>query len=272
MNANDIGLPSFDALLRLIATLRGENGCPWDRKQTPVTLSIYLIEEMYELVEAINAEDAEAVMEELGDVLFQVLFLAFLYEQSNRFSLQQVLEKIIGKMVHRHPHVFGSDMVETAGEVKERWRKIKQQEKGGGHSLLDSVPAGMPALMRAYRISERAAGTGFDWDDLPGVMDQAEKEWAEFKAEVGHSATFKASRKKALMELGDVLFTLINVARLAGLHPETALSQSTQKFIRRFKWMEAMAAEGNNPLESLSRDEMERLWEAAKKVDPPIEE
>jgi len=265
----DIGAPSFEALLRLIAILRGEEGCPWDRKQTPATLSIYLIEEIYELVEAITSDDTEAVLEELGDVLFQVFFMAYLYEQAQRFSFQQVLEKIIGKMVHRHPHVFGSEKVDTADEVKQRWRRIKQQEKGVKHSLLDSVPASMPALMRAYRISERAAGTGFDWDDLSGVMKQAEQEWIEFTAETGDVATSEMAKSKASMELGDVLFTLVNVARLAGIHPETALSQSTQKFIRRFKCMEAMAADNLSTLESLPRDEMERLWQAAKKADPP---
>lgn len=268
----ELGPPSFESLLRLIAALRGENGCPWDRKQTPTTLSVYLIEEIYELVEAISSDDAEAILEELGDVLFQVLFVAYLYEQAHRFSLQQVLEKIIGKMVHRHPHVFGAEKVATADEVKQRWRRIKQQEKGVQHSLLDSVPTGMPALMRAYRISERAAGTGFDWDDLPGVMKQAEQEWAEFKVEVGDGEPSDRSKSKASIELGDVLFTLVNVARLAGIHPETALAQSTQKFIQRFNWMEAAAAEKNKSFESLPRDEMERLWDAAKKVGSPSNE
>ncbi len=268
---NDTNCPSFEALRRLIATLRGANGCPWDRKQTPGTISVYLIEEMYELVEAIAADDGAAVLEELGDVLFQILFVAHLYEQSGRFSLDQVLEKIIAKMIHRHPHVFGAETAETAGDVKKRWRQIKQQEKGADDSLLDSVPSGMPALMRAYRISERAAGTGFDWDELRGVMTQTEQEWTEFKAEVGNGEACAMDKSKAAMELGDVLFTLVNVARLAGIHPETALTQSTRKFIRRFKYMEAMALENKRPLESLARDEMEALWQAAKMTDPSAE-
>ncbi len=264
VEAKDLNTPTIESLLRLIAILRGEKGCPWDRKQTPDTLSVYLIEEVYELVEAIAADDTEAVLEELGDVLFQVFFTAAIYEQSGRFSLEQVLQKIIGKMIRRHPHVFGAEKVETAGEVKKRWRRIKQEEKGIADSLLDSVPSGMPALMRAYRISERAAGTGFDWDDLSGVMHQAELEWAEFSAETQEAPTCPASKAKAAMEFGDVLFTMVNVARLAGIHPETALSQSTQKFIRRFKCMELMAAENHTTVESLSRDEMERLWRVAK--------
>jgi nucleoside triphosphate diphosphatase len=255
-------------LQRLIAILRGEGGCPWDRKQTPATLSIYLIEEIYELVDAIAGGDPAAIMEELGDVLFQVLFVAHLYEQDGRFALQQVLERIIGKMIHRHPHVFGSEKIDSAGEVKAQWRRIKQQEKEACRSLLESVPAGMPALMRAYRVSERAAGTGFDWNGLAEVMTQAEREWAEFKEEVGDGGTTAMDRSKAAMELGDVMFTLVNVARLAGIHPETALSQSTRKFIRRFKWMETAATAEEKPLETLSRDALDRLWETAKKHDP----
>jgi MazG family protein len=269
MTDRDIGPASFEALRRLIATLRSEDGCPWDRKQTPTTLSTYLIEEIYELVDAIATGDPAAILEELGDVLFQVLFVAYLYEQEHRFTLQQVLERIIGKMVHRHPHVFGSEKAVSAREVKEQWRRIKQQEKGESHSLLESIPSGMPALMRAYRISERAAGTGFDWDGLAEVMMQAEQEWAEFRTEVGDGSASGMDRSKAAMEFGDVLFTLVNVARLAGIHPETALSRSTRKFIRRFNWMETAAKTGGSGLEGLSRDVMDRLWESAKKNDPP---
>ncbi len=258
--------PSIDTLQELIIALRSENGCPWDRKQTPESLCIYLIEEVYELVEAMAADDTDAIREELGDVLFQIFFVAYLYRQEGRFTLEVVLAQILNKMIRRHPHVFGSDKVENAGEVKQRWREIKQQEKGrSSDSLLDSVPTGMPALMRSYRISERAAGTGFDWDTLEGVIAQAETEWSEFKAEVKKAkSSTRADKTDISMEFGDVLFTLANVARLAGIHPETALSQSTQKFIRRFKLMEAMAVEQNSTLEQIQRDEMERLWQAAK--------
>lgn len=259
--------PTFETLQRLIAILRGEQGCPWDRKQTPITLSVYLIEEIYELVDAIASDDTKAILEELGDVLFQVFFTAYIYEQDHRFSFPQVLQKIIGKMIHRHPHVFGSEKVETTGEVKKQWQRIKQEEKGKQHSLLDSIPAGMPALMRAYRISERAAGTGFDWDTLSGVMHQVEQEWAEFSAEVKDAPTGEKAKAKATMEFGDVLFTMVNAARLAGIHPETALSRSTQKFIKRFKYMEARAAGSHMRLESMPRDEMERLWQAAKESE-----
>jgi tetrapyrrole methylase family protein/MazG family protein len=267
----DTDNPSFKTLRNLIAALRGEGGCPWDRKQTPSTVTVYLIEEMYELVEAIRNDDAEGVMEELGDVLFQVLFIVYMYQQEGRFSLEQVLDRVIQKMIRRHPHVFSTQKVENCSEVRQQWRRIKQAEKGGQGSLLDSVPSGMPALMRAFRVSERAAGIGFDWDKLDDVMAQAEDEWLEFKQEVDLSDPLKSSGPKAALEFGDVLFSLVNVARFAGIHPETALSGSTGKFIRRFQHMEAAAADRERPLESLSKEQLAYLWGAAKKEDPPIE-
>ena len=269
-SVEDAGCPaSVDGLRRLIARLRGENGCPWDRKQTPSSLSVYAVEEMYELADAIISDNSEAVLEELGDVLFQILFISHLFEEMGRFTFDQVLERIIAKMIHRHPHVFGSEKARTSRQVKQRWREIKQQEKGATHSMLDSIPATMSALMRAYRVSERAAGTGFDWDSLQGVLRQAEQEWDEFKAEIGSGAFSEDEKENAAMEMGDILFTLVNVARIAGIHPETALSRSTQKFIGRFRHMEAMAAERRTSLDALQRDEMERLWQAAKLAEPP---
>jgi MazG family protein len=270
-SVEETGPASVEALRRLITRLRGENGCPWDRKQTPSSLSIYAVEEMYELADAITSDNSDAILEELGDVLFQIFFISHLFEEMGRFAFDQVIERIIAKMIHRHPHVFGSEKAETSRQVKQRWRQIKQQEKGDAHSLLDSIPATMSALMRAYRVSERAAGTGFDWDSLQGVLRQAEQEWDEFKAEIGQGVTSETEKDKAAMELGDVLFTLVNVARIAGIHPETALSRSTQKFIGRFKHMEAMAAERHTSLDALPRDEMEGLWQAAKMAEPPHE-
>jgi MazG family protein len=261
--------PSFSAVLDLIAALRAENGCPWDRKQTPRSSSVYLIEEAYELVDAILCDDDAAIREELGDVLFQVLFLLSLYQQAGRMTVSEVLAQNLKKMIRRHPHVFGAEKMDTAGEVKQRWKEIKRQEKGRSNapaSLLDSVPAGMPGLMRAFRISERAAGAGFEWDHLGEVIEQVESEWAEFKAELHlNQPGAPVDKGKAAMEFGDVLFSMINVARVAGLHPETALSTSTQKFIDRFRKMEDMAAEKNTRLEDLPREEMEDLWRTVKK-------
>ena len=261
--------PTFAAVLELIAALRAENGCPWDRKQTPKSMTVYLIEEAFELVEAIQADETAAILEEMGDVLFQILFLMYLYQQEGRFSFTDVLGRNLAKMIHRHPHVFGTDKVDSAAQVKQRWRQLKQQEKGKvSESILDSVPAGLPALMRAYRISERAAGIGFDWDSPAGVMAQAEAEWAEFREEVRLlSQETPDERAQVEMEFGDVLFTLINVARLMGIHPESALSRSTLKFIKRFKQMERMAAEQGKTISDISRQDMEILWSAAKEAD-----
>lgn len=255
--------PTIEAVIDLIAALRDENGCPWDRKQTPDTLTVYLIEETYELVEAIAANDTAAIQEELGDVLFQILFLVYLYQQEGRFQFSDVLAQNIGKMIRRHPHVFGTDKVDSAGQVKKRWREIKKEEKKATGSLMDSVPPGMPALMRAYRISERAVGAGFEWGNLNEVLAQAESEWTEFKHELGRESR-AIENSNAALEFGDVLFTLINVARWANIHPETALTRSTQKFIQRFKKMESMAARQDRTLETVPRDEMEALWEAVK--------
>lgn len=259
--------PTLDDLLQLIGRLTGDGGCPWDRKQTPRSLTVYLIEEVYELVEAVLAEDMDAIEEEMGDVLFQIFFLFFLFQQKNRMRLDRVLSKNLSKMIRRHPHVFGTDKVDSTAQVKKRWREIKKAEKNGSGqaSVLDTVPSGMSALMRAYRISERAAGTGFEWADLEGVIAQVEAEWAEFKSEIRSSAATGAKASEdAAMEFGDVLFSMVNVARFAHFHPETALSRSTLKFVDRFKRMEAMAADRSESLEQLQRDELEQLWESAK--------
>lgn len=260
--------PTIERLRDLISALRGEKGCPWDRKQTPSSLAIYLIEEMYELVEAIEADDTAAIREELGDVLFQLFFLVTLYQEAGRFSLEAVLKQIIEKMVRRHPHVFGKARVGGADAVKAQWRRIKAQEKSSpDQSILDSVPSGTPALMRAFRISERAAGIGFDWPDLGGVIQQVEAEWQEFKDELDMPEPQEPKRSNQVMEFGDLLFSMINVARLAKIHPETALSRSTQKFIRRFRQMEMLARESERSLEDVPRDEMEVLWERTKSTE-----
>lgn len=261
----------LERLIQLIESLRGENGCPWDRRQTPQSMAPYAIEETYEMVEAIHADDAAAVCEELGDALFHLIFIVQCYAEQGRFTLEEVIEGITAKMIRRHPHVFGSSQADTPEKVRQQWHEIKQGEKRGQGqtSILDSIPSGLPALMRAYRISERAARSGFDWDDLQGVMEKAEEEWGEFKTELTRpnrapdAAEADPDGRRAL-ELGDVFFTLINVARLARLHPETVLSRSTQKFERRFRRMEVMAGKEGGPVSSLSRRKLDRLWETAK--------
>ena len=255
------------ALKALIETLRGENGCPWDRKQTPKSMSVFLIEEMYELVDAIAKSDADAIREELGDVLFHILFVATVFEEREEFDLADVLGDVTEKMVRRHPHVFGEASVETAEDVKKQWHKIKSQEKEASRqvSILDSIPKSMPSLMRAYRVSERAVRAGFDWNDMNGVLEKAEEEWDEFKREMKAAASRDENRRRKSLEFGDVLFTLVNVARFAGVHPETALAESTNKFEKRFKHMEKLVSEQNRNIEAASRSELDRMWETAKK-------
>lgn len=255
---------SFDSISGLIETLRGKQGCPWDKKQTPRSIALYLIEETYELMDAVHSGSSGDICEELGDVLFLVLFIASLFQDSGSFSIQDVIRLNLDKMIRRHPHVFGDTAADTPEKVKRQWRRIKSEEKKGrtASSILDSIPQGLPALMRSYRISERAAGTGFDWHDLAGVMQKAEEEWRELKKELADDGDNNAEAR--CMELGDVLFTLVNVGRLSKIHPEEALISATKKFETRFKTMEKLAQESQRPFESLSFEEMHVLWDQVK--------
>jgi len=258
---------SLDAIVALIQQLRGEGGCPWDQKQTPQSLSVYLIEEMYELVDAIASGNTRAVCEELGDVIFQVLFLVVLFTESGAFDLDRVVRHNIEKMVRRHPHVFGDTKVTSTAAVRENWHAIKKEEQKANHcedaSLLDSIPASLPALMRSYRVSERAARTGFDWNDLAEVMAKVEEEWAEFKTAASQIRD-ETSRHMAAVEFGDIIFTLSNVARFVGFHPETALTAAINKFEKRFRHMEQAFRRQGTELEAASRDAMDRAWDTAK--------
>jgi tetrapyrrole methylase family protein/MazG family protein len=262
MNHNHI-----KSLIKLVETLRGENGCPWDKKQTAQAMANYLLEEVYELIEAVAAGDPNHVCEELGDVLFHIFFIARLFQEKEQFDIEDVARGITEKMIHRHPHVFGNETVSNAEEVKERWQKLKMEEKNhapAGGSALDAVSVKMPALMRAHRISERAAATGFDWEDISGVMEKVEEEWAELKSEL--LPEHKIDRDRVSLEFGDVLFTLVNVARFAKIHPETALADSTRKFETRFKLMERLFSENGKTINAASHEEMENLWEEAKRL------
>lgn len=254
-------LPDLDRLIRLVATLRGNKGCPWDRQQTPRSISVYLTEELYELVDAIEAEEPERVCEELGDVLFHVLFIARIYEEYGSFDIGRAAGLNADKMTRRHPHVFGDDRVQSTRQIRKRWHEIKKSEKNrhAGDSILDSVPIQLPALMRAYRLSERAAAVGFDWADISGVMAKLAEEWAELQ-----QAAAADDHQQAVAEFGDLLFTLVNLARFARIHPETALTASVKKFERRFRRMESLAAGQGKQVGSLSPAELDNLWNRAK--------
>ncbi len=272
------------ALAGLVKTLRGENGCPWDKKQTPQTLARYLVEEVHELAETVSDGDPEAICEELGDVLFLVFFLTRLYEETGQFDMEAVARRNIAKMIRRHPHVFGDSSASTSADIRAQWHRIKKQEKKNKPpgSALDSIPAGLPALMRAYRVSERAAATGFDWDNLGEVWAKVEEEMGELKdallkagkpdraGRLDDAAVAAAGKKEidaVMLEFGDVIFTLANVARFSRFHPETASAAATRKFQRRFQWMEQAARDRGQNFEDCDRLEMDRLWDAAKAAE-----
>lgn len=254
------GAAALDELVRVIERLRGPNGCPWDREQSARSMVRFLIEEAYELADAVAAGHVEHICEELGDVLFHVLFLSQMHAEKGQFDLERVCREIGAKMKRRHPHVFGEVRVADSAEVVRNWQQIKRGEKGGARpSLLDAVPAGQPSLMRAYAVSERAARARFDWEDLTEVLAKLQEELAEFTAAAGRKDAAEVS-----LEFGDILFTLVNVARFSGVHPETALTAAVQKFERRFRRLEAVVADSGRELESVPQSEKDRIWEAIK--------
>lgn len=254
-------------IIKLIETLRGENGCPWDKKQTPRSMSVYLTEELYELVDAIESGRPDEVCEELGDVLFLLLFIVCLFQEMGYFDIKDVTRLNKEKMIRRHPHVFGTEKVSGVDDVKAQWHKIKKEEKNRAQkeSVLDSVPANLPALTRAYRISERAARAGFDWEDISGVIQKVKEEWSEFNSELSLQNKTKENQERLALEFGDILFTLTNVARFANIHPETALKDAVKKFEKRFRLMEKKISDNGRDLQSVSRNELDMLWEEAKK-------
>ena len=231
---------SIKALIALVESLRGEPGCPWDKKQTPKTMLIYLMEEMYELADAIEAESAEDVREELGDVLFHIVFITRLFQEMGDFSVYDVAGDITEKMIRRHPHVFGAARVDNADEIRQNWHQIKQNEKKRSKkaSVLDSVPLKLPALMRAYRIGERTARLGFDGQDLDGLLDTLDAEFDQLK----HSM-LNSKSDQIMNDYGNLLFSLVHLARLLKIHPETALSGAIKAFEKRFREKEKKVSE-----------------------------
>ncbi|MDL2275549.1 nucleoside triphosphate pyrophosphohydrolase [Desulfosarcina sp. OttesenSCG-928-G10] len=259
-----VDMPPVDRLVHLIQILTSENGCPWDRKQTPETACRHLVEEAHELLDAILSTDMPAICEETGDVLFQIFFILHLFQAQGDFDLSAVVDANLEKMIRRHPHVFGDVSADTPEAVLENWRKIKKTEHPDAtRSVLDGIPRSLSALMRAALVSERAAATGFDWLDLKSVMATAGEEWREFSDAIDASGRV-ISADAAEDELGDVLFTLVNVARFSRVHPEMALSRSIQKFEARFRWMEDRCRNDGTDFSSLDFVEMHRLWDQAK--------
>jgi tetrapyrrole methylase family protein/MazG family protein len=251
------GLDSFETLKNIMSTLRQPGGCPWDREQTSVSLKPYLIEEAYEVVEAIESGDPKRLCEELGDLLLQVVFLAQIGVDKKDFNMRDVLQGINTKLLHRHPHVFGNERAENAAEVCQRWEDLKRKEKGGEGSLLDGIPRSMPALSYSKALQERAARVGFDWPDIEGVIDKVAEESRELKQ--------VADRERRVEEFGDLLFALVNVGRHLEVDPEEALGRTNQRFRERFAYIEKTCREQGVAIHSLSLGEMEQLWQEAKK-------
>ncbi|MEH7457106.1 nucleoside triphosphate pyrophosphohydrolase [Bacillus sp. JJ1127] len=253
----------FDVLREIIAELRGPNGCPWDKKQTHQSLKKYLIEEAYEVLEAIDEEDDDHLIEELGDVLLQVMLHAQIGEDEGWFSIDDIIRTLSEKMVRRHPHVFGDIDVDNAEEVISNWEEIKKQEKGNAReSVLAGVPKSLPQLMRAHEIQKKAGKVGFDWVDVQPMMDKVLEEWKEFQQEVA-----KMDKEKMLGEFGDLLFAFVNIARHYKLDPEEALHMTNEKFMGRFLYMEAKVAEMNKEMQELTLEQMDVLWEEAKRTE-----
>jgi len=249
-------------LEQIVASLRGKHGCPWDKKQTSQTLKKYLLEEVYELIEAIEEEKTEEVKEELGDVLFILVFLAHIYKEQGCFDLEKVIDLVSEKMIRRHPHVFGDIRTNDIAEIRARWEEIKDSEKPERNSVLDGISKALPALTLAYKIGEKAAKVGFDWERLEGVLEKVAEETQEFKRALNTN-----NIEKIKEELGDILFSWVNVARLLKIQPEDALRQTIKKFKRRFKLMENEFKRQGKSIQNASLEEMDALWEEIKKQD-----
>ncbi len=251
----------FEKLVDIIARLRAENGCPWDREQTHDSIKPNLLEETYEVLEAIDGRDMDELRSELGDLMMQAVFHAQFASERGDFTIEDSLRSINEKLIRRHPHVFGETKVCDSEEVLHNWEEIKRREKGNEKrtSILDGVPKAMPALARAMEISKKAAKAGFEWPNLDAVVEKLEEEVGELKVELSAD-----DRDRIFEEIGDLLFTVVNVARWTGADPEDALRVMIERFSRRFRKIEEAAREHGRSIESLSIQEMDAVWDRAK--------
>ncbi|NTV15555.1 MAG: nucleoside triphosphate pyrophosphohydrolase [Desulfobulbaceae bacterium] len=252
----------FSQLYAVITKLRQPDGCPWDRKQTVATFRPYLIEELHELLEAIDLEDYQLIKEELGDLIFQIIFLNNLYQEKNHFTLAEVLATITTKMINRHPHVFSNLQIDSEQELRRNWNSIKAAEnaqKGQVNRGIFSLPKSLPALLRAQRISVRAVSSGFEWPNLDSIFQKLDEEITELK-----EATIHGNPSEIEEEIGDILFTMVNVARKAGYDAEATLQKATDKFTRRFTRMCELATADGAIIENLDIDTMQRYWQMVK--------
>ena len=252
-------LEAFSRLLDVMNELREK--CPWDRKQTFQSLRSNTIEETFELADAIQREDMMNIKKELGDVLLHIVFYSKMADERGEFDIADVCNALCDKLVYRHPHVYGNVSAETSEAVKENWEQLKLKEKDGNHGVLAGVPAALPALIKAYRIQDKARNVGFDWEERSQVWGKVREELAEFEAEVD-----KMDADRMESELGDVLFSIINAARLYKINPENALERTNKKFIRRFNYLEDKTIKQGKDLRSMTLEEMDRYWDEAKKL------
>lgn len=258
---------SISELVEIMEILRSERGCPWDREQTHESIAHNLLEEAYEAYEAILKRDIKHLKEELGDLLLQVVFHSQIAKERGDFDIYDVAGEIVEKLKRRHPHVFGTESIETSREVLSRWEDIKKSEKEEKESnhTLDSVPKSMPSLLYALNIQKKASRLGFDWRDARPVLEKVEEELEELKESYESFRSKKLERDAVEEELGDVFFALINFARLAGIDPEFSLRKVTEKFVDRVKYVEQIAFSEGIDLNKASLEDLDRLWEIAKK-------
>ena len=250
----------FNELIEIMTKLRAPQGCPWDKKQTRESLKPFLVEETYEVLEAIEEADHEMIKEELGDLLFQIVFHCQVAKELGQFDISDVIDSISQKMIARHPHVFGDASLKTESEVLVHWEKQKKREGKNKKSIIEGIPKILPSLLRAHRLQDRVSRVGFDWDNVEEVIKKLDEEISEFK-----EALTKGKKEEMEHEMGDILFTLVNISRFIHINPEDSLRKTIEKFISRFHYIEQKAEEQGKALAKMTLSEMDALWEQAKK-------
>lgn len=260
MSSRKENLEAFNRLLDILDELREK--CPWDRVQTNESLRANTIEETYELSEALMSNDSDEIKKELGDLLLHIVFYAKIGEEKNDFDIGDVCNAISDKLVFRHPHVFGDTNADTPEMVEQTWEEIKMKEKNGNKTILDGVPASLPSLVKAYRIQDKARNSGFDWNERQDVWCKVNEEMAELKVEIENM-----DKDRMEGEFGDLLFSIVNAARLYDINPDNALERTNRKFIKRFTYLEKEAKGSGRNLKDMTLAEMEEIWQEAKKED-----
>lgn len=259
MHTREEKMEAFGRFLDVLDELREK--CPWDRKQTNESLRPNTIEETYELCDALIRDDKDEICKELGDVLLHIAFYAKIGSEKGDFDIKDVCDRLCEKLIFRHPHVFGDEQAETAGQVSENWEQLKLKEKGGNKTVLSGVPSALPSLIKAYRIQDKARNVGFDWAHKEDVWEKVKEEFEELQTEITHM-----DKDKAEGEFGDLFFSLINAARLYKINPDNALERTNQKFIYRFNYLEEHTLKQGKNLKDMTLEEMDAIWNEAKRL------